>query len=125
MDVPATLTGQRLSKGIFRGGIWSVVAAFALTAVIVTAEMTSDVSHLQPWLLPVTETAAWAIALAPLCSPLYEIWTFSRLPKAQIEEAVRITVPLQVSTCLHVGTRCWHGALCRSLEPAETPASQL
>ena len=96
MDVPATLTGQRLSKGIFRGGIWSVAAAFLLTAVIVTAEMTSDVSHLQPWLLPVTETAAWAIALAPLCSPLYEIWAFSRLPAERIEEAVRITVPLQV-----------------------------
>ena len=94
--MPATLTGERLSKGIFSGGIWSLVAAFVLTAIIVTAEMTSDTSHLQPWLLPFTETAAWAIALAPLCSPLYEIWMFSRLPKEEIENAVRVTESLQV-----------------------------
>lgn len=98
-DVPATVTGERLSRGIFTGSILSVAAASLLTAAIVTAEMMTDISRYPVWFYPVTETAAWVIALLPIVGPLYEIWAFSRQSKDDIEEAVRIKEPLQVCAC--------------------------
>ena len=99
-DVPATITGERLSQGIFSGSILSVVCATVLTAAIVFAEMKTDISRYPVWFFPVTETAAWVIALLPIVAPLYEIWAFSRQTKDVIEEQVRIKEPLQVTPCL-------------------------
>ena len=98
-DKPAIAMSQRMSQGIWNGTGPYLSAALLLAL----ATLASSASHVLPSeLLPVATAVSLGVlskGLYSVLSPLVEIRQLSRLSPQQIEEAVDLKEPLQVSVC--------------------------
>jgi len=98
-DQPANVTGRRLAQGI-----WTSSAPVLLSALPAAAVAAIMASHLMQNTGPSSIAAPIAAALVPLvaaawpiASPLIEVARFSKMSAPEIEDAVRVTEPVQLA----------------------------
>ena len=103
-DKPAIAMSQRMSQGI-----WNGIAPYLSAALLLAlATLASSATHVLPSeLLPVVAAVslgAISKGLYSVLGPLVEIRRLSRMSPQQIEEAVDLKEPLQVSVCYSFAT---------------------
>ncbi|KAK9790773.1 hypothetical protein WJX73_006178 [Symbiochloris irregularis] len=94
-DMPASLSGPRLAKGVLVGMATRLGAAIALSVGLGFGSATHQLPEDPGWAVPLAIAAAWGYFAWALGGPFLEVWLFSRGDAQQIEDAVAVREALQ------------------------------